>query len=400
MKTEPNGGPAAEGSVERRLARLYDEELDRAERDFPTMRTPLWDAGEGRLTGRRRLRLAAGGLAAVAVAAVVVAGGWLAFGPQAVPAGPAPAGGIPNQIDGQRVYRMADRSEWQNLGGSFLLAATPSVVAPACDLLLVHAPSGPAERDLIQTTCGAMLVGQTLGSGVTLAPKGALVEPWDGSTIVMRVHTHDSEAAQCGADTRAQCEASVVVEAVVWPTIPTQIDVERVYRASDQASFAGIGGSFLLGGRFTKPEFVPPCPMQMNETQAEQQLIPYCYLESIDGLDIAPMSNIDEPRNELVVARVHVDDPLAAQCPATDRAECQASIVVESVVWQSDALINASPSNGSAGASSAASAAGSAGAFGGSSGVNESSTAPSPGVSGSDLVPPPPAATPPMPPAS
>jgi hypothetical protein len=140
--------------------------------------------------------------------------------------------------------------------------------------------------------------------------------------------------------------------------------------------------------------------MQMNETQAEQQLIPYCYLESIDGLDIAPMSNIDEPRNELVVARVHVDDPLAAQCPATDRAECQASIVVESVVWQSDALINASPSNGSAGASSAASAAGSAGAFGGSSGVNESSTAPSPGVSGSDLVPPPPAATPPMPPAS
>ena len=401
MKTEPNGGPAADGGVERRLARLYDEELDRAERDFPTIRTPLWDAGEGRRTGRGRLRLAAGGLAAVAVAAVVVAAGWQVFGPQAVPAGPAPAGGIPTQIDGQRVYMMADRSEWQNLSGSFLLEATPSVAAPSCFPSQVHAPASSSERDLIQTTCGAIVVGQNLGSDVMLAPKSAaLVEPWEGVTIVVRVHTHDSEATQCSEDTRAQCEASVVVEAVVWPTIPTQIDGKRVYRASDQASFAAIGGSFLLGGVFSKPEFVPPCPMQMNETQAEQQLIPYCYLESIDGLDVAPMSNIDEPRNDLVVARVHVVDPLAAQCPASDRAECEASIVVESVVWQSDAVINASPSKGPPTPSPTAGAAGSAGAFGGSSGVNETSTAPSPGMSGGDVAPPPPAATPPLPPAS
>jgi len=32
------------------------------------------------------------------------------------------------------------------------------------------------------------------------------------------------------------------------------------------------------------------------------------------------MSNIDELTNTLVVARVHVNDPLAAQCPLTTRA--------------------------------------------------------------------------------
>jgi hypothetical protein len=58
--------------------------------------------------------------------------------------------------------------------------------------------------------------------------------------------------------------------------IPTQIDGQRVYRAADQASFASLSGSFLLGGPFTKPEFVPPCPMPVDKSAAEQQLIPYC----------------------------------------------------------------------------------------------------------------------------
>ena len=36
MKTESNGGPAAESNLTRKLARLYEDELDRAERDYPT----------------------------------------------------------------------------------------------------------------------------------------------------------------------------------------------------------------------------------------------------------------------------------------------------------------------------------------------------------------------------
>jgi hypothetical protein len=133
--------------------------------------------------------------------------------------------------------------------------------------------------------------------------------------------------------------------AVVWPEVPTQLNGERVYRATDQASFP-TSGSFLLGGRFAKPSVMPPCPMRIDTTAAEQQLIPYCYVLSIDGLDVAPMSNLDEPNNEIVVARVHIDDPLAAQCPASTRPGCEASIVVESVAWRSDALLSASPSDG------------------------------------------------------
>ena len=58
------------------------------------------------------------------------------------------------------------------------------------------------------------------------------------------------------------------------------------------------------------------------------------------------MSNIDERKNEIVVARVHIHDVLAAQCPAGVRAECEGAIVVEAVVWRSDDLITASPSAG------------------------------------------------------
>lgn len=394
MKIESGGGSTAESGVTRKLARLYDEELDRAERDFPTIRTPLWDADERHQPRRRmKLRLAAEAIGIVAVVAILVGGGWLALGPSTTPAGPAPgpaaSGGVPVQIDGQRVYRIVDVSEWQNLGGSFLLAATPSLNVMSC-FAVVPAPSGSAERSLIQATCGKLPVGTILGGGVMLAPKSEdLILPWIGSAIVTRVHTHDSEAASCADANRAQCDAAVVVEAVVWPTVPTEIAGEPVYRASDKATFPTSGG-FLLGGRFSKPDFVPPCPMPPDKTAAEQQLLPYCYLESIDGLDISPMSNIDEPKNEIVVARVHVNDPLAAQCPAATQADCRAAIVVESVVWRSDELINSMPSSGTAGPTPTSSAGASANPSGPSTGTGEGTAPPPPGASASVLMPPPP----------
>jgi hypothetical protein len=350
MKTESNGG-TAETQVTQKLARLYEVELDRAERDYPTMRLVALEAGDRAPRPRMKLRLFGEAVAIVAVGAIIVAGGWLAANPQ-TPAGPVPASslqigpdGFPNQIDGHRVYRIADKAEWGKLSGSFLLGVAPYLVSPSCFITQVNGPSGPSEQHLIQTSCGTMLVGTTVAPDVMLAPKtSSMAQTWLGSPIVMRVHTHDPEAASCAAANRARCDASVVAEEVVWPVIPTQIAGEQVYRASDQGTFSKLTRSFLLGGVFLKPDFVPPCPMPINENAAEQQLLPYCYVVTIGGERLSPKSNIDEPNNELVVVRAHVNDTLAADCPVATQAGCKAAIVVESVVWRSDALINAMPS--------------------------------------------------------
>ena len=399
MKTESNGG-SAETQVTQKLARLYEVELDLAERDFPTMRLTALDVPERAPRPHMKLRLFSEAVAVVVVGAVIVAGGWLAANPQ-TPAGPAPAAslqfgpdGIPNQIDGQRVYRLVDKAEWQKLSGSFLVGSTPSLVSPAC---LAAGVAGVAEGDLIQASCGpALLVGPTLGSSVMLAPKSAsLIEPWQGSPIVVRVHTHDPEAASCAAANKATCDASVVVEEVVWPVIPTAISGERVYRAADQAVFSKLTRSFLLGGVFIKPQLVPPCPMPLDKTQAEQQLLPYCFIETIDGLQLSPMSNIDEPRGELVIVRAHVNDALAADCPAATQADCKAAIVVDAVVWHSDAAIQVSPSFGLAGPSSTPPSNGTTiNQSGPSVGAGGASTGASSGTGSSVVAPPPPIGTP------
>jgi hypothetical protein len=399
MKTESNGG-SAETQVTQKLARLYEVELDLAERDFPTMRLTALDVPERAPRPHMKLRLFSEAVAVVVVGAVIVAGGWLAANTQ-TPAGPAPAAslqfgpdGIPNQIDGQRVYRLVDKAEWQKLSGSFLVGSTPSLVSPAC---LAAGVAGVAEGDLIQASCGpALLVGPTLGSSVMLAPKSAsLIEPWQGSPIVVRVHTHDPEAASCAAANKATCDASVVVEEVVWPVIPTAISGERVYRAADQAVFSKLTRSFLLGGVFIKPQLVPPCPMPLDKTQAEQQLLPYCFIETIDGLQLSPMSNIDEPRGELVIVRAHVNDALAADCPAATQADCKAAIVVDAVVWHSDAAIQVSPSFGLAGPSSTPPSNGTTiNQSGPSVGAGGASTGASSGTGSSVVAPPPPIGTP------
>jgi hypothetical protein len=119
------------------------------------------------------------------------------------------------------------------------------------------------------------------------------------------------------------------------PPVPTQISGEHVYRAIDRSSFTSLKGSFLLGGLVTYPDVVPPCPSEAGPPGDGQALLPYCYWPSIDGLALSPKGSFDEPGNEVVVARVHVNDPLAAECQPAVRAECDAAIVVESVVWRS-----------------------------------------------------------------
>jgi hypothetical protein len=126
-----------------------------------------------------------------------------------------------------------------------------------------------------------------------------------------------------------------VVEAVVWPVVPSQIAGEHVYRATDQASLASLKGSFLLGRLVTWPDVAPPCPSLAGPPGDGRGLLPYCYWPSIDGLALSPKGSFDKPGNEIVVARVHVNDPLAAECQPSLRAECDAAKVVEAVAWRS-----------------------------------------------------------------
>jgi hypothetical protein len=128
---------------------------------------------------------------------------------------------MPTEIDGQRVYRVADQAEWEALAGSFLLAAGAPYGPPLC-------PQRPnlvagAETDLL--ACGAVVLfnSPSGGGGIMTAPKGLPLDGisrWGGQAVVVRAHTHDSEAALCSAAERAACEAAVVIETVVWPTEP------------------------------------------------------------------------------------------------------------------------------------------------------------------------------------
>jgi hypothetical protein len=269
------------------------------------------------------------------------------------PSPPLDADGIPVQIDGQRVYRISEQAEWQNLSGSFLLAAQmPSGVMPSCFAIRGTGPEG----DLLAQLCGGWSLGSTTGSSTDIAsfvyaaPKSSpyeLLYGWANHAVVSRVHTHDPEAAGCSADKRAACDAAVVVEAVVWPTVPSELDGEHVYRGSDLRSvfsagtFKDLSGSFLLGGVvWAAPNDWAPgaCATPADLNAAGQQLLQECgpTQVSIDMAAIAPASNFDAVNSQVVVVRAHLDDPLAAQCPADLLTQCQEATVVESVVWSSN----------------------------------------------------------------
>lgn len=117
------------------------------------------------------------------------------------------------------------------------------------------------------------------------------------------------------------------------PYLPTTFQGQRVYRAADEALFAGLPGSFMLGGVLTYPDVMPPCASEAGPPGRGQGLVPYCYWPSIDGLAISPKTPVDAPNGVSVVARVHVHDPSAADCIADVRPDCEAAIVVEQIVW-------------------------------------------------------------------
>jgi len=280
--------------------------------------------------------LAVVGLVAVGLVYRPNAGGVVIAGPANVVLG---SDGLPSEVDDQRVYRLAENAEWQDLKSSFLLVGYMSLSLPSCPPRMAPQPS--AESDLLGF-CGGFELDAGPGSGgfAFVAPKSVAAYGWrDGPAVVMRVHTHDAEAAGCSAGELSMCDSAIVVEAVVWPTVPTKIGGEHVYRVEDQPSFKAIKGSFLLGGPFTKRQVETPCPTPVaGEPEAEAALFgSICTSRAIDGLDLAAKRAIDEPNDEIVVARVHLNVPLAAKCPADRRADCDSAIVVESVVWRAPA---------------------------------------------------------------
>jgi hypothetical protein len=263
--------------------------------------------------------------------------------------------GLPAEVEGQRVYRVTDQAEWQDLSGSFLLAAHIPGWPGSASCIVAQ---GTPENDLLAGgLCGGWSLGSTTGSGsdqasfLYAAPKSQVqLYGWANHAVVLRVHTHDTEAAQCSAAKRAACEAAVVVEAVVWPTVPSEINGERVYRETDLrldpgGTLQNLKGSFLLGGvvSLVRPYLAPAaspgaCVTAVVGRQALSQLLSDCsprYV-SIDSEPIAPKSNFDAVDGQVVVVRAHMNDPLAAQCPADVRTTCQEAIVVESVVWSSN----------------------------------------------------------------
>jgi hypothetical protein len=259
------------------------------------------------------------------------------------------ADGIPTRIDGQPVHTMLDQSAWPTNSDSFLLAAQPSINNMSCPpgANLASPPYTSAEAEFLTGPCDHASL-RPLGSapgpgGLWLAPKSPAFSQlflWSmaAAPLVMRVHTHDSEAELC-APRLAQCQESVVVEAIVWPTIPTQLDGQHVYggREINAAAAAGSLGSLpdslLLGGVVWEESAgtigcSPPSP------SAQDDLLANCVpTVMIDGAFVAPKSGFKAVSGQLVIVRGHVNDPLAAQCPANMRTACQEAFVVESVVW-------------------------------------------------------------------
>jgi hypothetical protein len=257
--------------------------------------------------------------------------------------------GIPNQIDGQRVYRTQDLVDWLKLKGGFLLGARVSAAFWGCLPDVSDTPVGPAQQASLDlyASCGGGTLGGTDGPELAVAPRGSgALTPWNDELTVVRVHTHDPEAARCDTSIRDACETALVVEQVVWPTVPDQVDGQHVYRAADSAQFDKLEGSFLLGGVVAAPTIYPaggpigaadapsvlPCELPPKPT-ADQLLLPYCPTASIDGRPIAPASKVQPGTNQIAVVRAHVNDPRAAQCPAGVKPDCEKAIVVEQAVW-------------------------------------------------------------------
>lgn len=148
----------------------------------------------------------------------------------------------------------------------------------------------------------------------------------------------------------ASARGAVVTDACSYPPatndpIPAEIDGEPVLRggAIEAHVAAAIDDTSFLVGGFIGPYFIVDCfvppdfprtpllsecgqwPSLLQETGSTQfglQLVS-------NGVTLVPV--------QFVVLRVHVHDPLAAECPDDYRERCERAVVVEELLWTATA---------------------------------------------------------------
>jgi hypothetical protein len=214
--------------LEQRLGVRFAAAIAAAERDYPGLRIDAATPPRSPRVGTRTVRRL-GVVAGLGLVTILATGGLAVLSRPSEPAvpGTSSAGSIPPIIDGERVYSLAEMPQ-MNGTGTFLLRAYAQEVPVPC-ASPIETPSIAADRDLVPE-CGTISLVPKAADNDTiyfnLAPRsrGLLLPFLGGSEVVMRVHAHDPEAAQCSAVFIARCEGALVIDAVVWPDYPQASD--------------------------------------------------------------------------------------------------------------------------------------------------------------------------------
>jgi hypothetical protein len=247
-----------------------------------------------RLGVRAQPRHVAAGLAGVAVGlavAAVLVGSLLmrsAVAPSGSPhvtqvsslspvvAGSRYPGGIPKSLDGQPVYLGLAAV----VHAAATTDATPFLVGGWFDDGSRNMCSGGGitvgtpDPDLFRSGCATVVGGDSpWGTYSWPGPQGWMA--WNGHSLpggvgpsIVRVHTHDPLSAQCSAESRASCEATLIVDDVRWTgdalTAASPISVVEAVARLDALSIqeqVPMAGGTLSVMRYVFPTVrEQPCP--------------------------------------------------------------------------------------------------------------------------------------------
>lgn len=197
-------------------------------------------AAQVRVTPQRRSRLVFSAVTAGVAVSTVAAGlvlmalvaSWRSGPPASTPSGAAsavasatPVGGdgLPATYMGQPVFRgdaIGEHIDADTSSSSFFIGGWLRGILVDCD-----APPSPRPSSPLAPWClsGWFLADHRPVRGDTLPPLHLIVgehvtlSGWRmADPVILRVHAHDPEAAECAEPIRAECERAVVVEEIVW----------------------------------------------------------------------------------------------------------------------------------------------------------------------------------------
>jgi WD40 repeat protein len=145
---------------------------------------------------------------------------------------------VPDEIDGEHVYRAAEGRTLAGSATSFLIGGVVWVETrdrpfPVC--------SRSADRAL-DPICGSAVIDV---DGTATAPN-TLLRLLDSRVVVVRAHFDASLAAQCSADRIPDCRSAIVVESIVWSSDPYRKS-SAVAPSPNAAATPGRGRFALTG---------------------------------------------------------------------------------------------------------------------------------------------------------